>query len=164
VAGAAGVALRADGAEALLSVNATVSGGTADLAADRIAVGASGSVMTGTGAGNVVTLRPTSAGRPVAFDDAPGDPAGELRLADAGAASNPGAGFAVRAGTALATVGTVDGVAGVTTAGGPITLTADDLAIFQAVNAGAGRVTLQPATAGRAISLGADAAGSLGLT
>src|SRR5581483_3722863 len=61
-------------------------------------------------------------------------------------------------------IGTVDGVSGITTSNGLITLTADDLDIQQNVNAGTGRVTLQPFTTGRGTDLGTNAAGQLGLT
>src|SRR5262249_26019822 len=61
-------------------------------------------------------------------------------------------------------IGTVDGVTGLTTNNGAINLTANDLDIQQAVNAGTATVTLQPFTAGRAIDLGTNTAGQLGLT
>ncbi len=53
------------------------------------------------------------------------------------------------------TVGSVDGVVGITAAG-PVTLTTDQLTIAQPIDAGANRVTLQPRTAGQAIDLGAS--------
>ena len=87
------------------------------------------------------------------------------------------------------TVGTVDGLVGITTNGGPITLTAggvnsvltvlsaitsngglitltaDNMVLSAPVQAGTGNVILQPMTAGQALDLGgADAAGTLGLT
>ncbi len=52
----------------------------------------------------------------------------------------------------------------VTTASGDIVLTADDAVLGQPVNAGAGTVTVRPASAGRQIDLGSNAAGTLGLT
>jgi autotransporter-associated beta strand protein len=55
--------------------------------------------------------------------------------------------------------------------GGPITITADDMSIgypagpaLAGIDAGTGTVTLQPVTASRVISLGANVAGTLGLT
>ncbi len=53
---------------------------------------------------------------------------------------------------------------GIVTNGGDITLTADQMAINFAVNAGIGIVRLQPLTATRPITLGTDVAGTLALT
>jgi hypothetical protein len=66
------------------------------------------------------------------------------------------------------TVGDVNGVSGITTLNGNITLTADDMEISSQVNSGAPRLTgvtvlLQPLTTGRNISLGAEVSGSLSL-
>jgi hypothetical protein len=52
------------------------------------------------------------------------------------------------------TVGNVNGVNGVTATTGNITLTDDDMTISAAITATAGRVTLQPLTAGRPIDVG----------
>ncbi|VTS07656.1 autotransporter-associated beta strand repeat-containing protein [Tuwongella immobilis] len=52
----------------------------------------------------------------------------------------------------------------ITTASGDIVLTADDLTINQAINAGTGKVSLRPFSAGRQIDLGSNAAGNLGIT
>jgi hypothetical protein len=67
-------------------------------------------------------------------------------------------------------VGTVDGIVGISagdgtaTSSGTVILTADNMAINQQVNAGGGRVVLQPKTAGRAIDLGTETADKLSLT
>jgi trimeric autotransporter adhesin len=62
-------------------------------------------------------------------------------------------------------IGSVGGTTGITTANHDVTLTADTLDVQQQINAGVGIVTLQPLSAGRAISLGgADSASQLGLS
>jgi len=61
------------------------------------------------------------------------------------------------------TVGTADGVIGVATVNGPVTLTANALEINEAVVAGTARAVLQPFSAGTAINLGGEA-GGLSLT
>ncbi len=50
------------------------------------------------------------------------------------------------------------------TAGGPITITADDMIIGATITAGTSTVTLRAATAGRQIDLGTETAGKLSLT
>jgi hypothetical protein len=62
------------------------------------------------------------------------------------------------------TVGTVDAVSGIATAGGEIIVTADSMDIVSPVNAGTGTVTLQSLTAGRLITLGTEVPGTLALT
>ncbi len=56
-------------------------------------------------------------------------------------------------------VGTVDGVVGITTTNGGITLIVDTLDIQQAVNAGTRSVVLLPVTGARTINLGTDTGG-----
>ncbi|NBS13526.1 MAG: filamentous hemagglutinin N-terminal domain-containing protein, partial [Verrucomicrobia bacterium] len=51
------------------------------------------------------------------------------------------------------TVGSVDGVSGISTGGGSATLTANDMVISQDINTGAGNITLQPLTQATPISL-----------
>lgn len=53
---------------------------------------------------------------------------------------------------------------GITTSNGAITLTADDLTITAAINSGTATTTLKPFTASRAIDLGTNTVGQLGLT
>lgn len=53
---------------------------------------------------------------------------------------------------------------GVQAGGGNVSLSADDMAINAAINAGAGFVALQAVSAGRAIDLGSNTVGRLGLT
>lgn len=81
VAGTGAVTLTAGGVESLLTVNPfQVAGGSATLTADRMAI--AGGVDVGTGATNIVTLLPFTAGRPVNLGVV-GDPAGALSLSDA---------------------------------------------------------------------------------
>src|SRR5215472_3586384 len=62
------------------------------------------------------------------------------------------------------TIGTVDGVTGITTVNSAINLTADNINVSQSINAGTGIVTIAPSTASQTVALGgADAAGTLGL-
>src|SRR5262249_34322956 len=61
-------------------------------------------------------------------------------------------------------IGTVDGVTGITTNNGPVTLLANDMNVQQAINAGSSFVLLQPFSAGRPINLGTKTAGQLSLT
>lgn len=68
-------------------------------------------------------------------------------------------------GAAGFTVGTVDGVIGVTTNDGDVSLFSDDLNITQAINTGTARTTLSTETAfSQDIDVGTDSAGNLGLT
>ncbi|MDB6122849.1 MAG: Autotransporter-associated beta strand repeat protein, partial [Pedosphaera sp.] len=62
------------------------------------------------------------------------------------------------------TVGTVDGVNGISTVNNAITLTADGLNVAQAINSGSARTIVQQLSAGRAIDLGSETAGKLSLT
>ena len=62
------------------------------------------------------------------------------------------------------TVASVDGVNGVGTANGAITLTANAMTLSQAVNSGTARTILQPLAAGENIDLGTKTPGELGLT
>ncbi|HYM26992.1 MAG TPA: hypothetical protein VET66_02500, partial [Steroidobacteraceae bacterium] len=66
-------------------------------------------------------------------------------------------------GTAL-NVTTVDGVAGISTSTGAVTLSADSLNIAQPINAATGSVTLRQASGATPINLGTKAGGQLGLT
>jgi hypothetical protein len=62
-------------------------------------------------------------------------------------------------------IGTVGATSGITAAGEPITLTANNLDVEQQINAGTGTVTLRPLSPGQTIGLGsADSASLLGLT
>ncbi|MBI1918387.1 MAG: hypothetical protein HYS12_27160, partial [Planctomycetes bacterium] len=84
-AGAAAVNLTAGcnpGADNLLMNNNAITGNSATLTADRMALD-DGTINVGTGATNIVTLQPCTVGRPVNLDNAAGDPNGELRLSDA---------------------------------------------------------------------------------
>ncbi|PYS85384.1 MAG: hypothetical protein DMF67_01605 [Acidobacteria bacterium] len=82
-AGAGAVSLTAGSTgpspEHLLTNNGTVTGTSATLTADRMALD-SGTIIVGTGAANVVTLRSFTLNRAVNLDNTAGDPAGELRL------------------------------------------------------------------------------------
>ncbi|MCC7079504.1 MAG: filamentous hemagglutinin N-terminal domain-containing protein [Burkholderiales bacterium] len=68
----------------------------------------------------------------------------------------------------LVNIATVDGVSGVRvnnfSGSGNILLQADDLNVTQSVRTNTGSVRLFPVAAGRTVTLGADAAGTLGLT
>ncbi len=81
----------------------------------------------------------------------------------AGVSSGPGNGFSFVDASQL-TVASVDGVNGISTVNGDVTLRADTMNISQAVNAGTGRTTLEELTAGRSIDLGTKTPGELGLT
>ena len=62
------------------------------------------------------------------------------------------------------TVGTVGGIAGITTVNGAITLSMDALEVGQAIDSGTARTTIQPTTAGLEIDSGTETAGKLSLT
>ncbi len=66
--------------------------------------------------------------------------------------------------TLTASANTIQNDAGITTNGGDITFTADDMVLNSTVNAAGGIVTLAELTAGQEIDLGTDTAGKLGLT
>jgi uncharacterized repeat protein (TIGR01451 family) len=256
------ITLTAGGSEHLLTINPLqVSGTTATLTADRIAIVAPAAINVGTGAGDFVILKPVTANRPINLGAA-GDPTGSLNLTDAeldtitaglirigtatsgaitvsnpftegnsattlslvsgGAVNSTGAGMvgaanlAVQgaggvnltanpntvttslAGTAGAAgfkfansgslfVNTADGINGITTTGGPVdlrvttaggvigvqkaiatsngnvTLTADDLDVQAAVNAGTGTVVFRPTTPAQVITLGTNQVGTMSL-
>lgn len=63
----------------------------------------------------------------------------------------------------LLTIGVVDGMNGISTTGGAVTLTSPDLAVTQAVNSGAGNINLIPTPGNAVIGIG-TAVGSLGVT
>jgi filamentous hemagglutinin family protein len=71
--------------------------------------------------------------------------------------------FRNAAGTAL-NVTTVDGVAGISTSTGAVTLSADSLNISQPINAATGSMTLRQASGATPINLGTKTGGQLGLT
>jgi hypothetical protein len=81
-AGTAPVSLRAGGANRLLTNAAAVTGGSATLTADRMNL-SGGTIDVGTGAANVVTLRPDSAGRFLDLGSATDAAANTLELSDA---------------------------------------------------------------------------------
>jgi filamentous hemagglutinin family protein len=62
------------------------------------------------------------------------------------------------------TVGTVNGLSGIATVNGAVTITANALQLAQAVDSGTARTTLQPFTAGQNIELGTEVGGNLSLT
>ncbi len=78
-------------------------------------------------------------------------------------AANVSGALSVKDANSLA-VGTVGALSGLVSGDNTITLTADDLNLSNAVNAGTAGVTLVQTTNGRAINLGTNTAGSLGLT
>ncbi|MFO0813423.1 MAG: hypothetical protein U0796_09400 [Gemmatales bacterium] len=63
----------------------------------------------------------------------------------------------------LLTIGTVDGVVGITTAGGAVNLTSPDLAITQSISSGAGNVNLLATPNNAVIGVGTNV-GTLGVT
>jgi Domain of unknown function (DUF4214) len=80
-------------------------------------------------------------------------------------AGNNVASFAFNNGSNPLIVGVVDGITGVTNTGLGIQLSADNIDIQQAINAGANTVALMPGTNSTQVNLGgADAVGTLGLT
>ena len=114
---------------------------------------------------NSLTATNTTSGdiRVVNLANANGSVTGSLTAT----ANNTGGGPVAITAAATAAILTV-GLGGVVSNGGGITLTADDMAINNAVNAGAGAnsvVTLQPFSPARPIQLGVNSVGStLGLT
>ena len=104
-------------------------------------------VVTEAAAGflNLFDLRVSSTG-PVTLDSS-------ANFVDVLAASTANS-FSFNNGGNTLTIGVEDGVTGVTTSNSDIALTADNLDIQQAINAGAGRVTLQPFTNALQIDLG----------
>jgi hypothetical protein len=77
-AGAAPVSLTVDSLEGLLTNNAAITGNSTTLTADRMVLDA-GTINVGTGATNIVTLQPFTAGRTIDLGGT-GDPTGTLQL------------------------------------------------------------------------------------
>lgn len=99
----------------------------------NLAVEGAGGV-TMNNANNVGTLAGTSSGTPFSFTN-----------------------------TTLLTVGTVDGIVGITTTGGNVTLTSPDINVTQAINSGAGNVNLLATPVTAVIGVGTNV-GTLGVT
>src|SRR5262249_14891877 len=116
----------------------------------------SGGAVSGAGMITVTNLRISSTG---AITLAGNNDVGTF----AAAVTGPGSGI-IFADINSMIVGIVDGVTGITTNNGSITLAADDLDVQQTINAGTNRVTLETFTANRPIDLGTNTAGQLGLT
>jgi hypothetical protein len=80
-AGAAAVSLTAGGTDMVLTYNAAITGSAVTLTADRMVLD-TGTVNAGTRPTNIVTLAPSTSGRPINLGGT-GDPTGELRLSQA---------------------------------------------------------------------------------
>ncbi len=77
----------------------------------------------------------------------------------------PGGAIAISTGAGGIFTSTAGSATGMTSNGGPITISADQFVLTDLINAGAGIVTIQPVTANRPIDVGgADSAGTMGLT
>jgi filamentous hemagglutinin family protein len=137
-----------------ITVNNSImtSGGAVTLSANDN----SGGSASGTGVVNVNNLINAGGGN-VTLSGA------SVGLTSAGAIASAGSTVALNANAGGGVI-TLAGSSSINANGGQITLTADDMALAGSLNAGSGRVALTTNSAGRAIDLGTDTAGKLGLT
>ena len=153
-----------------VSISAPGVGLTA-LAGNNINV--NGSIMT---SGGAITLRANDSGGPASgvgvvnvnnLIDAGGGnvtvSGTSVGLTSAGAIVSTGSTVALNASASGGVISMAAGSA-INAGGGQIKLTADDMALAGSLNAGSGSVALTTNSAGRAIDLGTDTAGQLGLT